>query len=193
MAARLGGDRPLPGPRGAGPAEVLLPRDVPVPVRPHPHGARPELRHRRRDHPLQADARVQRPAPDGVGRLRAPRRERRHRQRRAPGGVDVREHRHHEGPDEDARDLLRLGPRGRDVRPRVLPVGAADLRQDVRARARVPEERARELVPGLPDGARQRAGGGGPLLALRLRGRHEGDRELVLQDHGVRGGAPRVV
>ena len=30
--------------------------------------------------------------------------------------------------------LLRLGARGRDVRPRVLPVGAADLRQDVRAR-----------------------------------------------------------
>ena len=44
--------------------------------------------------------------------------------------------------------------------------------QDVRARPRVPEERARQLVPELPDRARQRAGGGRPLLALRLRGRH---------------------
>ena len=146
MAARLGGDRPLPGRRGAGPPEVLLPRDVPVPLRPDPHGARPQLRHRRRDHPVQAHARVQRAPPDGLGRLRPPRRERGDRQRRAPGRLDVREHRHHEGADEDARHLVRLGARGRHLRSRVLPMGAAHLRQDVRARPRLPEERARQLV-----------------------------------------------
>ena len=31
----------------------------------------------------------------------------------------------------------------------------------------------------------------GPLLALRLRGHHQGDRGLVLQDHRLRRGAPR--
>ena len=40
---------------------------------------------------------------------------------------------------------------------------------------------------------RQRAGGGGAVLALRLRGGDQGDRGLVLQDHRVRGGAARLV
>ena len=37
----------------------------------------------------------QRAAPDGLGRLRPARRERRHRARRAPGDLDLREHRQH--------------------------------------------------------------------------------------------------
>ena len=136
---------------------------------------------------------LQRPAPDGLGRLRAARRERRHRQRRPPGGVDAREHREHEGAAAALGHLLRLGPRGRHLRSGVLPLGAAHLHPHVRARARLPEERARQLVPSLPDDPRQRAGRGRPLLALRLRGRHQGDRGLVLQDHRLRRGAPRVV
>ena len=66
--------------------------------------------------------------------------------------------------------LLRLGPRGRHLRSRLLPLGAARLHPDVRARPRLPERAHGELVPVLPDRARQRAGRGGPLLALRLRG-----------------------
>ena len=79
--------------RGPVPPEVLLPRDVPVSLRPHPHGPRPRLRHRRSPRPLQVDARVQRAPPDGLGRLRPARRERRHRARRPSRDVDLREHR----------------------------------------------------------------------------------------------------
>ena len=50
-----------------------------------------------------------------------------------------------------------------------------------------------ELVPVLPDRAGQRAGGGRPLLALRLGGHQARDRRLVLQDHRLRRGAAGVV
>ena len=89
--------------------------------------------------------------------------------------------------------LLRLGPRGRHLRPGVLPLGAARLHPHARARAGLPEERAGQLVPQLPDRPGQRAGRGRPLLALRLRGGQEGDRGLVLQDHRLRRGAARLV
>ena len=36
-----------------GKPEVLLPGDVPLPLRPHPHGPRPQLQHRRCHRPLQ--------------------------------------------------------------------------------------------------------------------------------------------
>ena len=58
-----------------------------------------------------------------------------------------------------------------DVRPRVLPLDAVDLPAPVRARAGVQEGRHRQLVPGRPDGARQRAGHRRPLRALWRRGR----------------------
>jgi len=51
----------------------------------------------------------------------------------------------------------------------------------------------RGLVSQLPDGPRQRAGGGRAMLAVRLGGGSEGGRGLVLQDHRLRGGAARVV
>ena len=44
---------------------------------------------------------------------------------------------------EDAGHLLRLGARGRHLRSRVLPVGAAHLHQDARARPRLPEDASR--------------------------------------------------
>ena len=55
----------------------------PYPVGAHPHGPRPQLHHGRRGGALQAGARLQRAAPDGLGRLRHAGRERRHREGRA--------------------------------------------------------------------------------------------------------------
>ena len=193
MAEGLGGPQAVQGDRGARPAQVLLPRDVSVPVRPHSHGPRAGLRDRRSAGPLQVDAGLQRAAPDGLGRLRAARRERGHRERGASGGVDLREHRQHAHAVEAHGHLLRLGPRGGHLRSRLLQVGAARLRPDARARPRLPAAVARELVPVLPDRARQRAGRGGPLLALRFGGDDPRDRRLVLQDHRLRPGAARLV
>ena len=60
------------------------------------HGARAQLHHRRRAGALHAHAGLQRAAAHGLGCLRPAGRERRHRQRRAAGAVDAREHRLHE-------------------------------------------------------------------------------------------------
>ncbi len=193
MAAGLGGDQAVPGHRRSLPPEVLLSRDVPVSLRPHPHGACARVRHRRSPRALQVDAGLQRAPPDGLGCLRPARRERRHRQRRPPRGMDLREHQEYAEPAPPHGDLLRLGPRAGHLRSRVLQVGAAHLHPDVRARARLQEALHRQLVPVLPDHPRQRAGGGRPLLALRLRGAGQGDRGLVLQDQRLRGRAARLV
>ena len=58
--------------------EVLSPRDVPLPLRQDPYGARPELLDRRRDRPVQEDDGPQRAPSHGLGRLRHARGERRH-------------------------------------------------------------------------------------------------------------------
>jgi hypothetical protein len=107
--------------------------------------------------------------------------------------VDPREHREHADAAPAHGHLLRLGPGARHLRSRLLPLGAARLHPHVRARARLQEALDRQLVPVLPDDSRQRAGRGGPLLALRLRGGHQGHRGLVLQDHRLCRGAARVV
>ena len=73
----MGTHQSLPDPRGTRPPEILRPRDVPLPVRRRPQ-RRPsaQLRSVRRRRPLQADGGLQRPASDGMGRVRAARRER---------------------------------------------------------------------------------------------------------------------
>ena len=92
----LGDTQALPRRREAAQAQVLLPVDVPLPVRQAAHGARAQLHHRRRAHALPPHARLQRAAADGLGRLRPAGRERGDGQRRAAGEVDLRQHRLHE-------------------------------------------------------------------------------------------------
>ena len=85
----------------------------------HPGG----LHRHRHPGPLPADARLQRPAPDGLGRLRPARRAVRHRDRHASARDHAAEHRHVPPADQDARLQLRLGPRGRHHRSRITSSG----------------------------------------------------------------------
>ena len=122
MARALAGRRLL---QGGGPllaAEVLRAGDAALPQRHAAHRPHPQLHHRRRAGALQVDARLQRAAPHGLGRLRAAGRERRHRQPAAPARVDPLQHRLHEGAAPALRLQLRLGPRDLHLRARVLPL-----------------------------------------------------------------------
>ena len=139
-------------------AEVLLPRDVRVPVGARARRARPQLHHRRRDGAHEADARLQRPASLRLGRLRHARRERRDQERHSSRRLHVRQHQPHEGAAPASRHQLCLGPRAGHVHARVLPLEPVALHPDVRARPRVPPPLDGELVPEGPDGPRQRAG-----------------------------------
>ncbi|CAA9532890.1 MAG: Leucyl-tRNA synthetase, partial [uncultured Thermoleophilia bacterium] len=169
------------------PAEELRARDAPVPLGRAPHGARHELHHGRRRLPLPPPERVPGAAPDGLRRVRAERRERRHPHRRAPGRGDAPEHRHDPLPDAPHGLVDRLEPRARDVRPALLPLDAVDLPAAAGTRPRLQARGARELVPAGPDGAGQRAGHRRSLRALRLRGREAQPVAVVLPDHGLRG------
>ena len=76
------------------------------------------------------------------------------------GGAEHREH-----PRVDAADRLgdRLGAARIDARARVLPLAAVAVPEVLRARPRVPEGGARQVVPERPDRARERAGPRRPL------------------------------
>ena len=166
--------------------EVLLPRDVRVSVGARPRGPRAQLHHRRRDGTHQADARLQRAASVRLGRLRPAGRERRDQGRHPPRDVHPRQHRAHEGPAAAARHQLRLGARAGHVRRRVLQVEPVALHPDVREGAGLPAEVLRELVPGGPHGAGERAGRGRRLLALRDTGRDARPGAVVLPHHRLR-------
>ena len=101
-----------------GAAEVLLPRDVRVPLGPRARRPRPQLHHRRRHGAHEADARLQRPASVRVGRVRPAGRERRDQDRHASGDLDARQHRPHEGAVAAARaSATRGSARSRPVCP----------------------------------------------------------------------------
>ena len=125
VAEAVGRRRGVPGRAASRPPEVLLSRDVPVPLGQAAHGPHAGLLHRRPAGALQDDARLQRAAPDGLGRVRPARRERRHGARDAPGALDAREHRQHEAADARPRGELRLGARDRDLRPRSTTAGTS--------------------------------------------------------------------
>ena len=111
------------------------------------------------------------------------------------GGHPAHRHRaqHRRDPRADAPDGLgdRLGPRALDARPCVLPLDAMAVPPLLRARSRLSQGSAGQVVPERPDGARERAGRRRPLRALRRRGRGEEPDAVVLPDHRLRRRAAR--
>ena len=172
-------------------AQEVRARDVPLSFGRHPHGARAQLHDRRRDSSLLEDARLRCASPHGVGCFRSAGRERRHQAPQPPCEVDVREHRDAEGVLQAHGPVLRLGPHGRCVRPRVLSLGPVDLLAVLEARACRAPRVSGELVPQLQDRSRKRAGHGRRMLALPRRCREARPHAVVFQDHRLRAGAAR--
>ena len=197
MAARLGGRAGLPraeprARRGRGRAPLVPAGDAPVPVGDAPHGARPQLHDGRRpDAPAPAE-RLARAAPDGLRLVRPACRECCAPRRRASAQEHRALHRPHARADEAAGLGDRLGPRGLSAPARVLPLDAVAVPEVLRARPRVSEGGAGQLVPERPDGRRERVRHRRPLRALRSRGGGAEPRAVVLQDHGLRRRAARV-
>ena len=195
LAARLGGrgcvphaqSRARPG-RGR---QDLRRRDAAVPLGRAAHGARPELHDRRRRRPPAPPARLPRPASDGLRRLRPARRERGDPRRHASTRLHGAQHRRDPGADAPHGLGDGLGARDLDARARVLPLDAMALPPLLRAGPRVSQGGTGQLVPGRPDGARERAGDRRPLRALRRRGRGQDPDPVVLQDHRLRRRAAR--
>ena len=161
---------PNPDDPAAADRQVVRPRDAPVPVGRAPHGPRARLHDRRRRRALPPPQRLHGAAPDGLRRVRAAGRERGDPRRRPPARRHRAQHRAHPRPDEAHGLVDRLEPRGLDARAGVLPLDAVAVPEALRGRARVPQGRARQVVPERPDRARERAGERRPLRALRRRG-----------------------
>ncbi len=192
MAAPLGGRPRRLRRHGLVGREVLHAQHVPVPLgQPPARGPRPQLHPRRRPLPAPADGRTPSAEPDGLGRVRIARGERGDPERRASPRVHAVQHRADEGAALRARLSLRLVQGARLVRPGLLPVEPVAVPPDVGARARASQDRAGQLVPGLPHRPRQRAG---RRRALRALGRSRGDpgsHAVVLQGHRLRREAAR--
>ena len=84
-----------------------------------------------------------------------------------PAVVHRAGHRHHQPATAPAGRLHRLEPRGRHLPSRVLQVDAVALHPVLQQGPRLQEGGARQLVPVVPDRARQRAGHRGRVRALR--------------------------
>ena len=191
MAGAVGERLPVQDSAREHEAREVRPRDVPVPVGRHPHGACPQLHDRRCVRALPAYERLRRLAPHRVGRLRPTGRERRHQAQHAARQVDVQEHRDPKGQLQAHGPFLRLGPHRHHLQGGLLPLGPVVLPQDVREGPRLPQEQPGQLVPELQDRARQRASRAGHVLALPQRRRAQGARPVVPQDNRLRPGAPR--
>ena len=107
---------------------------------------------------------------DGLGRLRPAGRERGDEERRAAGAAGrattsrtMKAQMQALGPGD------RLEPRDRDLRPELLQVEPVVLPEDARGGHRRAPHPGRQLGPGRPDRARQRAGHRRPRLALAAR------------------------
>ena len=146
VAALLGGARRPSARDGTpGPPEDLRPRHVPVPVGRRPARRPPRGLHRdRHRRALQADARASTCCTRWAGTPSAcPPSSTRSRPATHPRVTTQQNIDNVPPPDQDARLQLRLGPRGRHHRSRLLQVDAVDLPAAVRARPGVPGARCR--------------------------------------------------
>ena len=176
--------------RGCG--EVVRPRAAPVPVRLAAHGAPAAVHDRRRRHALPAAQRLQRAAPDGLRLVRPAGRERGHQGGRRPARDHRAQHREHQGVDAPDRVELRLVARDLHPRSGLHPLAAVAVPALLRARARLSQGGAGQVVPQRPDGAGERAGHGRrPLRTLRRAGRDARPGAVVLPHHRLRAGAAR--
>ena len=173
------------------PPQALLPVDAALPFRAPAHGARAQLLDRRRPVPLPAHERLQCPAADGLGRLRAAGRERRHRPEAAPGRMDPRQHRADAHPDPPARIRDRLAAGTGNLRPVLLPLGAAAVPAHAGKGHRLPGDRPGQLGSGRQHSAGQRAGDRRLRLAHRRTGGAPGNTDVVFEDHRLRRGTAR--
>ncbi len=111
--------------------------------------------------------------------------------RRRPSARDRREqHRAHPPLDAADRLVVRLATRALDRRPRVPALAAVAVPALLRARSRLPQGGARQVVPKGPDRPGERAGAARRTLrALWHRGRVAADGAVVLPDDRLRPGA----
>ncbi len=132
MAKPLEGGQNLQGGDGPLAAQILCAGHVPLSVGSGPARRAPAGLHRL-GHllALQAAQGLQRPAPDGLRRLRPARRAVCDPDRPAPGRDHRAEHRPLPRAAGQDRLLVRLGPRGAHVRPRLLQVDAVGVPQNV--------------------------------------------------------------
>src|SRR6185503_2898733 len=179
----------VPRDGGSDAGKILLPVDVSLSVRQAPHGACQELHHRRRAHAPLPHARQERAATDGLGRVRPAGGERRDGEQGATRQVDARQHRLHEAAAEGPGLRARLGAGTGDLRSELLQVEPVAVHAPLQERARLQEDRRRQLGPGRPDGARQRAGDRGTRLAHRRAGGEARNPDVLLPHHEVRRGA----
>ena len=156
---------------------------VPLPVRRPAHGPRRGVRDRGCGRALLLPARAQRAAPDRLGRVRPARGERGDQEQLPPGRLDLQEHRDPGRLVPALRGLLRLVPAALHLRSRLLPLEPVAVPAFLRARPGLPQGRLRQLVPGRPDRAGQRAGHRRPLRAVRRRGGPARADPVVFQDH----------
>ena len=149
------------------------------------HGTRAQLHDQRHDVPASAHERLQRADADGLGRVRLAGRERGDQERRPAGEVDLRQHRDDEKADAGGQPGDRLVARGHDLQAGILSLEPVAVPEDAGKGHRVQEDRRRQLGPGRPDGARERAGDRWPRLAHRRARRKARDPDVLHGDYAL--------
>lgn len=98
MAGPLAKRQHLQSDRRQNQKKILLPRNVPLPLRQAPHGPRKKLFHRRLPSKIQAHAKLQRPLSHGLRLTRPPSRKRGNKKQQPPQNLDRKMHTDDERP-----------------------------------------------------------------------------------------------